>query len=107
MCNQCHCENELKCSIKGNLPPGWCCELCEKYDPNTVCESQFIKVTGQEKITGYCIGCYQEHVLLQWVYFKSTQGFCHKCIAKYSKHDLLNIIAKTALKKTDSQKKSK
>jgi hypothetical protein len=106
MCNQCYCENELKCSIKGYHPPGWCCEFCEKRVPGMICESQLIEVTGSAKVTGYCLGCNQVHVLLKWVHFESPQGFCHKCIAKYSKQDLLNIVVKSTLKKADFQKKS-
>jgi flagellar motor component MotA len=38
MCNYCECENEQLCSIKGQIPTGFCCPKCNFYIDGTTCE---------------------------------------------------------------------
>ncbi|MEJ2250550.1 MAG: hypothetical protein P8Y70_01385 [Candidatus Lokiarchaeota archaeon] len=38
MCNNCNCENYLKCSIVGfSTSPAFCCEKCYNYDELHTC----------------------------------------------------------------------
>ncbi len=38
MCNDCDCEFEYLCSIKGYLPFGACCKKCTTHDERQSCE---------------------------------------------------------------------
>lgn len=54
MCNQCECENEQLCSIKGYMPHGSCCEKCINYNKKHSCpyyqlEMPKIEVKTSEK----------------------------------------------------------
>jgi hypothetical protein len=44
MCNQCECENEDLCSIKGYQPYGFCCEYCSQHDEEHSCVSYQIEM---------------------------------------------------------------
>jgi len=37
MCNDCNCEEYLKCSIVGHIPIGFCCPKCDFYVEEGVC----------------------------------------------------------------------
>lgn len=48
MCNNCYCENYLKCSIAGSTPVGFCCPLCVYYDEEKQCLNNNFEVTIDE-----------------------------------------------------------
>jgi hypothetical protein len=92
MCNSCSCENNLKCSIKGFQPTGWCCEHCNHYSLTVVCETQSIELKLPKERKGYCLGCQKSEVGLTWIYLKTQKGFCKQCISQYDKLKLLDIV---------------
>ncbi len=91
MCRNCHCENEMKCSVKGYQPEGWCCEHCDLYDSERLCIHQASIEPSGHHITGFCMGCQKEGAPLVWVYLRTPRGMCRDCFIKNSKEKANNI----------------
>ncbi|TFF90977.1 MAG: hypothetical protein EU548_00305 [Promethearchaeota archaeon] len=49
MCNYCECDNEELCSIKGQIPIGFCCPKCDFYLDGSTCERLKEKVQQRYK----------------------------------------------------------
>ncbi len=94
MCKLCQCENELKCSVKGYQPLGWCCKYCIYYSETVICKQRFAIVASGQKPRGHCLGCENEDAQLIWLYHSEAIGFCDACLSKYKKMELLNIVVK-------------
>lgn len=72
----------MKCSVKGHEPIGWCCEYCGYYNPVEKCDLQFQEIAENTPILGYCLGCGQNKIKLDWINLKTQKGFCHVCLIK-------------------------
>lgn len=44
MCNECSCENEVKCSVIGTVSLGFCCPMCVQYEEFHECLKQKVGI---------------------------------------------------------------